>query len=98
MVPSRLIFHPEAAREAEAARNWYQERSAAAAEGFVVELNHAVAQVASDPLRWPKYRVDTRRYVFDRYPFSLVYRVYDDLVRILAVAHSKRRPEYWISR
>jgi toxin ParE1/3/4 len=96
---SRLIFHPEAAREVEEARNWYRERSLGAEEGFLADLDHAVEQVASAPLRWPRLKVNTRRYVFRRYPFSLVYRTYDDnLVRVLAVAHDSRRPNYWLSR
>jgi hypothetical protein len=54
--------------------------------------------VAAAPLRWPAYRAKTRRYVFRRFPYSLVYKVYGDLVRVLAVAHDKRRSNYWVSR
>jgi toxin ParE1/3/4 len=96
---SRIIFHPEAVREVESARNWYREKGSTAEEGFVAELNHAVEQVASAPYRWPSYKARTRRYIFKRYPYSLVYRVYGgELVRVLAVAHDKRRADYWISR
>lgn len=98
MAPSRVIFHPEAAREIEVARDWYIERSAQAEEGFIAELNHAVDQVATAPLRWPRFKANTRRYVFRHYPYSLVYRPTGEIVRILAVAHDKRRAEYWIVR
>ncbi len=99
MARSRLIFHPEATREVEEARDWYRERSLGAEEGFIADLNHAVEQVASAPLRWPRFKVNTRRYVFRRYPYSLIYRTYsDNLVRVLAVAHDSRRPKYWLSR
>jgi hypothetical protein len=33
-----------------------------------------------------------------RFPFSLVYRVLESEVEVLAVAHGKRRPGYWRSR
>jgi plasmid stabilization system protein ParE len=95
---SRVVFHPEAAQEIEEARGWYREKSLSAEEGFLADLSHGVEQVAAAPLRWPRYRVQTRRYVFRRYPYSLVYRVYGDLVRVLAVAHDKRRSDYWSSR
>lgn len=95
---SRVIFHPAAAQEVEEARNWYQEESPSAEEGFLADLSHAVEQVAAAPLRWPRYRAQTRRYVFRRYPYSLVYRVCDDLVRVLAVAHDKRRVSYRMAR
>jgi len=96
---SRLIFHPGAAREVEEARDWYRERSLSAEEGFLADLNHAVEQVIAAPLRWPRFKVNTRRYVFQRYPFSLIYRTYGEaLVRVLAVAHDSRRATYWLSR
>jgi len=33
-----------------------------------------------------------------RFPFSIVYYVADDTIRIVAVAHAKRRPGYWRTR
>lgn len=98
MARSRVVFHPEAAQEIEEARDWYRAKSLSAEEGFLADLSHAVDQVAAAPLRWPGYRVRTRRYVFRRYPYSLVYRVYGDWVRVLAVAHDKRRSDDWSSR
>lgn len=94
----RLIFHPAAAREIEEARDWYGERSLSAEQGFLADLNHAVEQVLAAPLRWPRYKAKTRRYVFRQYPYSLIYRTADDLVRVLAVAHDSRRPQYWLHR
>jgi len=99
VIRSRLIFHPEVAEEIEEARDWYRERSLSAEEGFLTDLSHSVEQVASAPLRWPRYQANTRRYVFRRYPYSLIYRTYgDNLVRVLAVANDSRRVGYWVSR
>jgi plasmid stabilization system protein ParE len=40
-----------------------------------------------------------RRFVLPRFPYSLIYRhLGADEVRILAVAHQKRRPRYWTGR
>ncbi len=33
-----------------------------------------------------------------RFPFSIVYCVVDDVIRIVAIAHAKLRPGYWRSR
>lgn len=30
-----------------------------------------------------------------RFPFSIVYYVVDDVVRVVAVAHAKLKPGYW---
>ena len=98
MSRAAVRFHPSAAEEAECAFRWYAERSPEAASGFREELRHAVGALSAAPTRWPRYGTRVRRYVFPRFPFSLVYRVLEGKVEILAVAHGKRRPGYWSSR
>jgi toxin ParE1/3/4 len=91
-------FHPEAAEETQAAVDWYRRRSSDAAAGFVAELDHAIERIAELPETWPSYIDNTRRFVFRVYPFCVVYRVANELVEVVAVAHSKRKPGYWASR
>jgi plasmid stabilization system protein ParE len=98
MAPAAVRFHPAAAREAEAAYDWYAERDPSVAHGFREELRHAVDAVADNPLTWPRHGSRARRYVFPRFPFSLIYRVREDGVEVIAVAHGRRRPGYWRSR
>ncbi len=98
MAEGIIEFHPAALEEAEAARDWYAERSLVASKAFVSELIHAVEQLAEAPDRWPHYEAGTRRYVFPRFPFSLIYRILDKKIQIVAVAHVKRKPEYWKDR
>ena len=44
------------------------------------------------------YEEDSRRVLFHRFPFELIYRVEADAVVVIAVAHQRRRPGYWKSR
>lgn len=94
----RVEFHPEADREVVEHEAWYRERSEVAAQAFLLELDSAVRNIAEFPERSPEQRRGERRYVFPRYPFSLLYRVRGDLVFITAVAHQSRRPGYWRNR
>ncbi|PYM24854.1 MAG: plasmid stabilization protein [Candidatus Rokuibacteriota bacterium] len=98
MAPSAVRFHPAAAQEVESTYDWYAARSASAAHGFREELRQAVDAVASHPHAWPRYGSRIRRYVFPRYPFSLVYLVRNSDIEVVAVAHGRRRPGYWRSR
>ena len=98
MAPATVGFHPAAAQEAESAYEWYAARTLSAAHAFREELRHAVDAVAHSPLTWPRQGRRTRRYVFPRFPFSLVYRMRGDEIEIIAVAHGRRRPGYWRSR
>jgi plasmid stabilization system protein ParE len=98
MAPSAVRFHPAAAQEVESTYEWYAARDVSAAHGFREELRQAVDVVAESPQTWPRYGRRARRYVFPRYPFSLVYIVRGDVIEVVAVAHGRRRPGYWRSR
>jgi plasmid stabilization system protein ParE len=91
-------FHPEAEQELQQHEAWYRERSEVAAQGFLLELHHAITAVAEAAERWPIRKRGERRYVFPRYPFTLLYRVRGDHIFITAVAHQSRRPGYWHHR
>ena len=95
-MPNKNIrFSSEALAEAEAALLWYVERSLPAGKAFLKELTHAVERVSETPEQWPQYIEGTRRYVFHRFPFSLVYREMGTDVAVVAIAHGKRKPGYW---
>ena len=91
-------FHPLAADEAEAAERWYQERNQTAATRFRLELDRAVALIAERPEAAPPYVGNTRRFLLRRFPFFVVYRVHDGHIQVVAVAHGRRRPGYWVQR
>ena len=92
-------FHPAALAESEEAQTWYAERSLIAAASFLRELSVAVRRAAEAPRRYPSGQRQTRRVVLDhRYPFTVFYRPTDDGVMVVAVAHQRRRPNYWKSR
>ena len=98
MSSRQVDIHPEAIAEAQAANRWYRERSASAAEAYLAELDLAVAAIAENPEMWPRYVHGTRRYIFHRFPFFLVYRETAASLEIIAVAHGRRKPGYWKNR
>lgn len=99
----RYSFHREALAEFLAATRRYAARSPAAAARFVDAVEDAVRAIAERPEAWPLRRGggrrrDVRAFVIDRFPFSVVYRIRPSEIRVLAIAHAKRRPDYWTRR
>ena len=93
-----LEYLEQAIGEAEAAAQWYAERSLTAAARFVTELDDAEMAILERPEAWPLGDAGTRRYLLRRFPFSVVYRVEDARIVIVAIAHARRRPGYWKHR
>jgi len=98
MTPAPLDFHPMAIAEARAARRRYARRSGALAIRFLAELDRAVAEIARAPDQWPPHLHGTRVFRLRRFPFLVIYDVRSGSARVVALAHTSRRPGYWRRR
>jgi plasmid stabilization system protein ParE len=98
MASSTFRFHPEAREEFREAVRWYRMRDRRASSEFRAAVSSAIRIIAEAPERWPKYLYGTRRFIVQRFPFSVVYLDDPELVTIVAVAHSRRKPGYWKGR
>ncbi len=63
--------------------------------GAVFDVPDSISQA---PRRWPKHLHGTRRFVLQRFPFSIVYLDEPDVLNVVAVAHNKPKPGYWKQR
>lgn len=91
-------FHPEAREEFRSAIRWYRARNRQASSEFRVAVSDTIRLIAKVPQRRMKYFHGTRRFVVQRFPFSVIYLDDPDVVIIIAVAHRKRKPGYWKGR
>lgn len=92
------LFHPDAAREAFEAQDWYAARDEFASAAFGHEVDLVIRRITEAPDRYPPYLNGTGRILLPRFPFSVIYLELGDLVWIVAVAHQRRRPGYWRQR
>jgi toxin ParE1/3/4 len=86
-------FHPEARAEFREAGRWYRTRNAKISTEFRRTVSSTVEEIAQAPHCWPTYLHGTRRFVLHRFPFSIIYLDDPELVTIIAVAHSNRKPD-----
>lgn len=95
----RVRLSAEALADAEQAADWYIDQEApAAAWAFHEELTHAVARLGAEPGLGTPAGGGVRILPIHRFPYSLVYRVKDDEIRVTAVAAQRRRPGFWRGR
>lgn len=98
MSGARVELLPEAQLEIEEAIDWYLARSVRAAEGLLRELDRGFDRIRRSPSACPSFEAETRRYILAKYPYSIIFRQSPERFEIVAVAHHKRRPRYWIAR
>ena len=92
-------LHPEAEQDLRHAAEFYQERGASPlSQSFLGEFERSVGLLLRHPQLGALWRCGKRRFVMRRFPYSLIYIVAGEELRILAVAHQSRRPGYWRGR
>lgn len=62
---------------------------------FLKEVKRGYAQLKREPLIGSPIEYDERKYVLRGCPYSLIYRIEDDTIVIIAVAHHSREYGFW---
>lgn len=95
----RVSFNSEALAEVEAATRWYRENGGATpSRAFTLELKRVIGLATQNPGIGSPGLHGTSRLYLRRFPFTLIFRIESDSVRVIAVAHQSRRPGYWGGR
>jgi plasmid stabilization system protein ParE len=61
-------------------------------------INDALALIQANPQIGARIGRRRGRYVFTRFPYSIVYCEEPNLIRVVAFPHSSRKPGYWKNR
>lgn len=61
---------------------------------FVAEFARCMNIILANPDSGAALRGPSRRYLFRRFPYSVIYHVVHDQLRVIAVARQHRRPGY----
>jgi plasmid stabilization system protein ParE len=97
LLPVRLSS--EAQADADAAIDWYiGENAFNAADDFTDEVERALGLLSQFPELGETGTHNTRTLPLHSFPYSLIYRLQGDKIRVIAVAHHSRQPGYWIGR
>ena len=93
----KLVIVPAALAELHDAAAFYtMKANAKLGLTFVAEFERAANLILANPLLGSEFRNNRRRYLLRRFPYSIIYQVTPEELRILAVAHHTRHPGYWV--
>jgi toxin ParE1/3/4 len=93
-------FHPDALEEYQAAAAWHEEQRDRLGIEFTQAVEAGIVLVLSDPGRFQPVGGGIRVFRMKRFPYHLFYRFNEAgrNVRIVAVMHQRRKPDYWRER
>lgn len=92
-------FHPAAEAEFLESVVFYESKVPGLGGVLIDEFDALARLIAESPKAW-QIELDPgiRRAPLSRFPLSIIYREQSDGFQVLAVAHDRRRPQYWLGR
>jgi plasmid stabilization system protein ParE len=94
----QFIVRPAAAADIDEAFLWYEGQREGLGHDFLTAAQKLIDAIADQPLRYPVVRRNTRRALLRRFPYTIYYRLYGDIVVVVACMHGRRSPRRWQSR
>lgn len=93
------FFHPAAEAEFLESVGYYESMVPGLGGAFIAEFEALATLIGESPKAWQvELEPDIRRVPLHRFPLSIVYREKSGGFQVLAVAHDRRRPQYWLGR
>ena len=100
---ANVRFEAEADAEYRAAGRWYEKRRLGLGLEFFDAVDAALTQIvrlpkAGAPVKQLPSDLPVRRAPVKRFPYHVIYLELNAEIRVLAVAHDRRKPGYWRDR
>jgi plasmid stabilization system protein ParE len=94
----KVTFHADALAEYADAVAWYERDYPGRGERFAAAVEKVLEAIAGQPDTFAT-RLGVRAATVHRFPYVVFFaRPEPETVRVLAIAHAKRRPKYWRGR
>lgn len=95
----KLVIIPLALAELHDAAAFYAAKAnAGLGLTFVAEFERTANLILENPMLGAIFRGTLRRHLLRRFPYSVIYQITAEELRIIAVAHHRRRPGFWKGR
>lgn len=90
-------FHPEAQAEHLETVAYYETQQAGLGASYLAKFESVLDMACESPNRYPiEGEPEIRRIKLIRFPYTVLFRESDGTIQVLAVAHHRCRPLYWL--
>jgi toxin ParE1/3/4 len=94
-----VIIHSQARAELDEAMAFYEQQQAGLGLDLQRAVEQAIGRIQQHPQLGAPYKAtELRHSIVRRFPYIIFYAELEEAIWIVAVAHGKRRPDYWRRR
>ena len=93
-----VAFDPDARTELIDAVRYYDECRKGLGIRFRQVVEAQLDKIERMPLRFRILRPPFRRCLVPKFPYSIIFTIEPDFILVVALAHNRRKPDYWNGR
>ena len=91
-----VLINEEAAGELDEAIRYYETKSPGIGLSLADKVSEALNRIQQNPQLYPFHKdTNVQRCIIRRFPYTLFYIELDEYIVVIAVAHQRRKPDYW---
>lgn len=94
----RIRISTSARKELVDAIQYHEREREGLGQELAEEIDRAVRLIAERPMVGSDIGKGERKFTIDRFRYNVIYRVEEKTVFVLAIAHHRRKPNYWRKR
>ena len=92
------IFHPEARAEMRESVEFYEVQLDGLGSQFLSAVEQTAERISTHPEAGAPLARGFRKRIVPGFPYNIIYRIWEDYIYLVTVAHHRRRPGYWRER
>lgn len=89
-----LIFRDGVPEEIQLAYWWYEKQRVGLGDELLNEFDKAFTLLKNNPQYFSFIYKSRRKLTIKRFPYKIIYEIFDDTVVIFTVRHSKQKPKF----
>ena len=93
-----IRIHESAKQEIDDGFHWYESQIEGLGLKFKEEVFFAIKRIQVNPVLYSALNNNLRRCLLVKFPYKVIYSIDESEIFNLAVAHQRRRPNYWSKR
>ncbi|MBD2354444.1 type II toxin-antitoxin system RelE/ParE family toxin [Tolypothrix sp. FACHB-123] len=94
-----IVIHTDARKELDAAIGYYESQQVGLGLDLLSEVENILLKIQQNPNLGNPHKIEgIRRYVNQRFPYQIFYTELEEVIWIIGIAHSRRKPNYWKQR
>ena len=97
MILPIIILH-EAELELQEIVEYYESKSSGLGMDFADEMKKTIQLIQQSPEKQPLQNDQARRILTNRFPYQIIYTMFENEIWIIAFANQRRKPGYWGKR